>query len=126
MNRIIVSVIVLLLVVGIATFSVISLDASCKTLASSLDEIKKTAEEGDREKAIELTVNILDVWEREEKKIELLIDHGEIDEIEKIIKSLPIYARQDNMERLEEKSSIAAERVRHIKDKEKVSPQNVF
>ena len=126
MNRIVVSVIVLLLVFGIATFSVISLDASCKTLASSLDEIKKTAEEGDREKAIELTVNILDVWEREEKKIELLIDHGEIDEIEKIIKSLPIYARQDNMEKLEEKSSIAAERVRHIRDKEKVSPQNVF
>ncbi|MCH5190185.1 MAG: DUF4363 family protein [Oscillospiraceae bacterium] len=126
MNRIIVSVIVLLSVVGIATFSVMSLDASCERLAESLDEIKQTAEAGDSEKAVELTENILDVWEKQEKKISLLIDHGEIDEIEKIIKSLSVYARQDNMERLEEKSSVAAERVRHIKDKEKVSPQNVF
>lgn len=126
MNRIVVSVIVLLLVVGIATFSVMILDASCENLASSLDEIKQTAEDGDSEKAIELTENILDVWEKQEKKIAFLIDHGEIDEIEKIIKSLPIYARQDNMERLEEKSSVAAERVRHIKDKEKVSAENVF
>ncbi|MCH5169784.1 MAG: DUF4363 family protein [Oscillospiraceae bacterium] len=126
MNRIVVSVIVLLLVFGIATFSVMSLDASCKTLASSLDEIKQTAELGDREKAIELSQKTLEIWDKEEKKISLLVNHGEIDEIEKIIKSLPIYARQDNMEKLEEKSSIAAERVRHIRDKENVSAGNVF
>lgn len=126
MNRIAVSIAVLILVIAIAFFGIMSLDASCKKLAEALDEIKQTAVTGDREKAIALTDNILDIWDKEEKKISLLVNHEEIDDIEQTIKSLPVYARQDNMEKLEEKSSIAAERVRHIRDKEKISAQNVF
>lgn len=126
MNRIAVSIAALILVITIATLSVLSLDSSCKKLAEALDEIKQTAVTGDREKAAELTDNILNIWDKEEKKISLLVNHEEIDDIEQTIKSLPVYARQDNMERLEEKSSIAAERVRHIRDKEKILAQNVF
>lgn len=126
MNRIAVSVATLILVITVATLSVLSLDSSCKKLAEALDEIKQTAVTGDREKAIELTEKALEIWDKEEKKISLLVNHAEIDDIEQTIKSLPVYARQDNMEKLEEKSSIAAERVRHIRDKEKISAENVF
>ena len=69
---------------------------------------------------------MLEIWENEEKKISLLVNHSEIDEIEKTVKSLPVLARQDNMERLEEQSSVAAERVRHIREKEKISAKNIF
>lgn len=126
MNRIAVSVAALILIITIATLGVLSLDSSCKKLAEALDEIKQTAVTGDREKTMALAENILDIWDKEEKKISLLVNHEEIDEIEQTIKSLPVYARQDNMEKLEEKSSIAAERVRHIRDKEKLSPENIF
>lgn len=126
MNRIIVSVIALILVIAVASFSVLSLDSSCKNLSENLDEIKNTAEIKDNEKAIELTEKALELWDKEERKISLLVDHSEIDEIEKTIKSLPVLARQGNMERLEEQSSIAAERVRHIREKEKISVKNIF
>lgn len=126
MNRIIVSVIALILVIAVASFSVLSLDSSCKKLSENLDEIKNTAEIKDNEKAIELTEKALELWDKEERKISLLVDHSEIDEIEKTIKSLPVLARQGNMERLEEQSSIAAERVRHIREKEKISVKNIF
>lgn len=126
MNRIIVSVIALILVIAVASFSVLSLDSSCKNLSENLDEIKNTAEIKDNEKAIELTEKALELWDKEERKISLLVDHSEIDEIEKTLKSLPVLARQGNMERLEEQSSIAAERVRHIREKEKISVKNIF
>lgn len=126
MNRIIVSVIALILVIAVASFSVLSLDSSCKNLSENLDEIKSAAEFKDNEKAIELTEKALELWDEEERKISLLVDHSEIDEIEKTLKSLPVLARQGNMERLEEQSSIAAERVRHIREKEKISVKNIF
>lgn len=126
MNRIIVSVIALILVIAVASFSVLSLDSSCKNLFENLDEIKSAAGIKDTEKTIELTENMLEIWEKEEKKISLLVNHSEIDEIEKTIKSLPVLARQGNMERLEEQSSVAAERVRHIREKEKISVKNIF
>lgn len=126
MNRIIVSVIALILVITVASFSVLSLDSSCKNLSENLDEIKSAAEFKDSEKAIELTEKALELWDEEEGKISLLVDHSEIDEIEKTLKSLPVLARQGSMERLEEQSSIAAERVRHIREKEKISVKNIF
>lgn len=126
MNRIIVSVIALILVIAVASFSVLSLDSSCKNLSENLDEIKSAAEFKDSEKAIELTEKALELWDEEERKISLLVDHSEIDEIEKTLKSLPVLARQGSMERLEEQSSIAAERVRHIREKEKISINNIF
>lgn len=126
MNRIIVSIIALILVIAVASFSVLSLDSSCKNLSENLDEIKNAAEIKDNEKAIELTEKALELWDKEERKISLLVDHSEIDEIEKTLKSLPVLARQGSMERLEEQSSIAAERVRHIREKEKISAKNIF
>lgn len=126
MNRIIVSVIALILVIAVASFSVLSLDSSCENLSEKLGEIQSAAENKDNKRAIELTENVLEIWENEEKKISLLVNHSEIDEIEKTVKSLPVLARQDNMERLEEQSSIAAERVRHIREKEKISAKNIF
>lgn len=126
MNRIIVSVIALILVIAVASFSVLSLDSSCRNLSENLDEIKSAAEFKDSEKAIELTEKALELWDEEEGKISLLVDHSEIDEIEKTLKSLPVLARQGSMERLEEQSSIAAERVRHIREKEEISIKNIF
>lgn len=126
MNRIVISVAALVLVIIISTIGVLSLNSSCKNLAENLDEVKQAAIDRDKEKSIELTQKVTEIWEKEEKKVSLLVDHREIDEIEQTIKSLSVYARQDNMEKLEEKSSIAAERVRHIRDKERMSPENIF
>ena len=126
MNRIVVAAASLILVIVIASLSIRSLDSSCEKLSEKLDEIQSTAESGDAEKAIELTENMLEMWEKEEKKISLLVNHSEIDEIEKTVKSLPVLARQGNTERLEEQSSVAAERVRHIREKEKISINNIF
>lgn len=126
MSRMIISGVALLLVIALATVGVISLNKSCEELATMLDEIQQTAINKDQEKAIELTNKAIKLWSKEEKVISLLVDHREIDEIEQTIKSLSVFARQDDMEKLEEKSSVAAERVRHIRDKEKVSPESVF
>lgn len=126
MNRIVVSAAALILVIVIASLSIWSLDSSCENLLEKLGEIQSTAESGDNEKAIELTENMLEIWKKEEKKISLLVNHSEIDEIEKTIKSLPVLARQGNTKRLEEQSSVAAERVRHIREKERISVKNIF
>ena len=53
MNRIIVSVIALILVIAVASFSVLSLDSSCENLSEKLGEIQSAAENKDNERAIE-------------------------------------------------------------------------
>lgn len=126
MNRIVISVLSLILVFSLSLIGILSLNKACESLASSLDEIQAAAKEKDQEKCIELTENILDIWENKEVVISLLVDHREIDEIEQTIKCLPVFARQDNMERLEEMSSLASERVRHINHKEKIEVGNIF
>ncbi len=126
MNRIVISVFTLIIVFSLSLVGIISLNKTCESLAESLDEIQAAAIEEDREKCIELTDDILDIWEKKEVVISLLVDHREIDEIEQTIKCLPVFARQDNMERLEEMSSLASERVRHINHKEKIETGNIF
>lgn len=126
MNRIIIAITALVLSVSAAGIGLFSLDSSCKKLGEELDEITAAAKNNDTENAYILTEQIIELWEKEDKKISLLVDHREIDEIERTIKSLPTLARQGSMERLEEQSSVAAERVRHIRKKEKISAENVF
>mgnify|MGYP006332513001 FL=1 len=58
--------------------------------------------------------------------IESFIRHEETDKLEETIKSLPVYARQGNMERLEQQADLAIDELHHLIRSEKPLLSNIF
>lgn len=110
----------------ICLFGYMTLSDTCETLESALTEIADYAESGDTEAAQKKTEELLMLWEEIHGRIEAIVPHIETDELEEIIKSLPIYAEEGNMERLKERSEIAVNRLEHIIQNEQPLFSNIF
>jgi len=66
------------------------------------------------------------MWEDAHDLIESFIRHEETDKLEELIKSLPVYAQQDNMERLEQQADLAIDEIHHLIRSEKPIVSNIF
>lgn len=99
---------------------------TCDKLEKSLDEVVFFAENNNTEKALEKANKVVEQWEEIHGRIESLVNHAETDELEELIKSLPVYARLGNTERLCEKSEIAINRLHHVVKNEKVLLSNIL
>lgn len=126
MKRTVFAITAILSSVLICIFGFIVLKKSCETLISPLKEIAEYARNDDIETAKKKTDEMILIWEETHGKIEALTHHSETDELEEIVKSLPVYASQSDMERLEEKSEIAINRLEHIRENELPKLSNIF
>lgn len=126
MVRIKISVICLVFVLVFSIVGYVLLNNSCEKLASSLDDVVNAVQANETSNLPNLVDRCIELWYKEERLISLLVDHREIDEIEETLKSLPVFIDQENFDKLQENSYIAAERVRHISSKEKFSIENIF
>lgn len=102
------------------------LNRTCNSLTQPLEELSKYAEQHDSENARKQTEKVLEMWEKSHGKIEALTRHAETDELEKIIKSLSVFVRQNDMERLEEAAQSGINRLEHIVKKELPVLSNIF
>lgn len=103
-----------------------TLSHTCRLLQPPLKEITAAAQSGDSETALKKAKEFAKIWEKEHGKIEALTQHAETDELEEIIKSLPVLARQGSLERLEEQSETAYNRLDHVINNEKPLLSNIF
>ena len=126
MNRGIVAAVSFIAAFLICLFGYMTLSETCKTLESALMEIADYAESKDIEAAQEKTEELLILWDDIHGRIEALVQHNETDELEEIVKSLPIYAEEGNMERLKERTEIAVNRLEHIIKNEQPLLSNIF
>lgn len=102
------------------------LSRTCRSLMPPLKEITACAQKDDADGAARKADEMLKLWDNAHGKIEALTRHQEVDELEEIIKSLPVLARQGNMGRLEELSESAYDRLEHIRSKEIPLFSNIF
>lgn len=126
MKRAVIAAASLALSLAICIASFITLSRTCKSLAPPLREISRYAQQGDSERAYEKAKEFEELWEKKHGRIEALIRHEEIDELEEIIKSLPVLARQGSTKRLEEQAESAVDRLDHIIDNEIPLISNIF
>lgn len=126
MNRCIVAAVSFIAAFLICLFGYMTLSDTCETLTVPLTEIIDYAESEDTEAAREKTEEMLILWEKIHGRIEALVPHAETDELEEIVKSLPIYAETGNMERLRERAEIAVNRLEHIIQNEQPLFSNIF
>ena len=126
MKRIFFAIGALLSAVLICTAGYFILVDTCEKLETTLNEVVYFAERNDTEKALKKAEEVAKQWEDIHGRIEAVVNHAETDELEELIKSLPVYARLGNTERLCEKSEIAINRLHHVIKNEKVLISNIL
>ena len=102
------------------------MDKSCKKLESQLADICNVAQNKNVKKAILLSEETIGLWEDVHDTIESFIRHEETDTLEELIKSLSVYAKQGNMERLEQQADLAIDELHHLIRNEKPLLSNIF
>lgn len=126
MKRIFFAIGALLSALLICTAGYFILVDTCDKLETTLNEVVFYAEKDDTENALKKAQEVAKQWEDVHGRIEAVVNHAETDELEELIKSLPVYARLGNTERLCEKSEIAINRLHHVIKNEKVLISNIL
>lgn len=126
MKRILFAIGALFSAILICTTGYLILVDTCDKLESTLNEVVFFAEKNDTENALKKAEEVAKQWEDIHGRIEAVVNHAETDELEELIKSLPVYARLGNTERLCEKSEIAINRLNHVIKNEKVLISNIL
>lgn len=126
MKRIIIAIISIVTAITISTVGFLCVKKTCNQLEDSLVKLSEYANENQTEKAIQESEELIALWEQIHGRIESFIDHDETDKLEEIIRNLPIYARQGNMERLEQQIDLAIDELGQIIRSEKPIISNIF
>ncbi len=126
MKRIIIAVGAIAMALAISFIGYFAVDRACKKIEKSLDDICQVAKADNTNIAIEKSEEAVVLWEDVHDLIESFIRHEETDKLEEIIKSLPVYARQSNMERLEQQADLAIDELHHLIRSEKPLVSNIF
>ena len=126
MKRIIISICVIIAAFSIAFTGFFLVDKKCNELELNLAEICNISQQNNTEKAIALSDETVELWEDVHDTIESFIRHEETDKLEETIKSLPVYARQGNLERLEQQADLAIDELHHLIRSEKPLLSNIF
>lgn len=126
MKRIIISIGAIIAAFSIAFTGFFLVDKKCKELELNLAKICNISQQNNTEKAIALSDETVELWEDVHDTIESFIRHEETDKLEETIKSLPVYARQGNMERLEQQADLAIDELHHLIRSEKPLLSNIF
>lgn len=126
MKRIIIAIVAVTLAVAIALVGFFLVKYNCEKLTESLEAICKTARADDVKTAVKESEKAVKLWESVHDLIESFIRHEETDKLEEIVKSLPVYARQGNMERLEQQANLAIDEIEHLLRNEKPLISNIF
>ncbi len=126
MKRIILAIGALGIAFAIAFCGYFSVDNACDKLQNQLENICSIARQNDLQSAIEQAEKTETLWEDVHGLIESFIRHEETDKLEEIIKSLSVYAKQGNMERLEQQADLAMDEISHLIRNEKPLISNIF
>lgn len=126
MKRIIIAVSAILSAFAISFSGYFLVDNACKKLEIHLQSICAVAQNDETEKAVDLSEDAISLWEDVHGLVESFIRHEETDKLEELIKSLPVYAGQGNMERLEQQADLAIDEIHHLIRSEKPIISNIF
>ncbi len=126
MKRVIIALLAISFAFVISFTGYFLVDGCCKELETGLADICNVAQNDNKEKALEKSEKIVKTWESVHGTIESFIRHEETDKLEELIKSLPVYATQGNMDRLEQQADLAIDELHHLIRNEKPLLSNIF
>ena len=99
---------------------------ACEKLENHLWDICAVSHKQETETAVKMSEDAVTLWEDVHGLIESFIRHEETDKLEELIKSLPVYAKQGNLERLEQQADLAIDELHHLIRSERPLISNIF
>lgn len=126
MKRIVTAILLLTSSFLICFYGYFSVEKECEKLENILKAIVYETQAENVSQTKKLSSEAVALWEEVHGKIESFIRHEETDRLEEIIKSLPVYARQGNMERLEQQADSGIDEISHLIRSEKPIISNIF
>lgn len=112
------------LVIGI--LSLAAINKSCDELSEAFEKIKKAAANENAAALKEENQNMNTVWEEKEVWFHILVDHGEIAELEKDIGKLDYYADTKDFEAVLITAEVCIDDAAHIKRSASPAISNIF
>lgn len=126
MKRIVTAISAILSAFAISFTGYFLVNNACNELENHLWNICTVAQNEETEKAVAKSDDAVSLWEDVHGLVESFIRHEETDKLEELIKSLPVYAQQGNMERLEQQADLAIDELHHLIRSEKPLISNIF
>ena len=126
MKRVVIAILAISFAFVISFTGYFLVERCCKELETELADICNVAQNDNKENAIQKSEKIVETWEDVHGTIESFIRHEETDKLEELIKSLPVYAYQGNMDRLEQQADLAIDELHHLIRNEKPLFSNIF
>lgn len=126
MKRVIIAVSAILGAFVISFSGYFLVDNACEKLENHLWDICDVSQKQETEKAVKMSDDAVALWEDVHGLVESFIRHEETDKLEELIKSLPVYAQQGNLERLEQQADLAIDELHHLIRSEKPLLSNIF
>lgn len=126
MKNIFISVIVFVVILFSAYFSIRYLNSICTKLTKMDDQLENYVNNEDWDKSYKVSLEFFENWEHYRDKISVFVHHGEIDNISMELWKLTQYVKCRNKD--ESLASIHSLKflMKHISDMEKVNFQNIF
>lgn len=126
MKNYIVSFLIFIVLIICICFSINYLDKSCTKLKSTSENIENVIDEGDYGSSYNLSIKLMDDWQKYSDVISIFTDHLEIDNINSEIWKLTQYTKCRNRD--ESLASIHNIKLmlKHIMELENVNIKNVF
>lgn len=126
MKNIIYSFAIFIVLLTSIFFSINYLNYTCKNLEKLDSSLETLIEESSYEKAYEVSLQLMNDWERYSKVITIFVNHAEIDNINNELWKLTQYTKYKNRD--ESMASVHTIKfyLKHIVDMEEVNMQNIL
>lgn len=126
MKRVVSAICFLCAALVIGLLSLAAINKSCDELSGAFREIKKAAANEDATALKNKNQNMNKVWEEKEVYFHILVDHGEIAELEKDIGKLDYYASTGDFEAVLITAETCLDDAAHIKRSASPAISNIF
>ncbi|MBR3818329.1 MAG: DUF4363 family protein [Clostridia bacterium] len=126
MKRVIIAVVLLLSAVSVSVWSNITFEKNMKEFSSMLENLIVHSEKTDGEILKTETEKVVDAWYASSAFLHSLVAHEGMDELEKIITSLPLIIEHSDREEFRNECIKAVNQIDNLIDSEKLNIGNVL
>jgi len=126
MKRIWVSIIILILLISVCSLGAQASQTHTDHILSTITALKDTAESGEEERAVSMSVALIDEWEESHRVLCMYMSHNRLEAIDDTIAALPSLLRGGERAQFTAECERAAAQIRQLTVTEQFSLENIL
>lgn len=126
MNKNKASVLIFVMTVMLCFISFISVKTTAEKSQEYIGTIENFQNKGNNDKSKEIFEEFKKFWEKKSKKLEMIVHHEMLEDIEKYISELEVAVKNENSFEILKSCNCLKSKVESLKKSEQISLQNIF